>query len=334
MKKYYDPENTPLKFHKFFIYFLIPVALVTNVALIFSNISKVSVWNLTDLRVLDMVFNTLNMVYLVFMFNGLSNMKAYGWILVIIFTVGSIILSFFNMVTYFPNYPELFGAEIPSFILMLLSSGYYAKRKALFFKGSREKHPPMNVQPIGALNINNYHENQQIIEPIEIEAAEEVRNQDEVANQIIQPGRKFRVQSLIFNWVIIIALVISVVFAIINQRAAATARAEAIALKGEIQVKDSEMATLKSTIDSRKRDIAVLQSKVVSLESDVSWFTEKSSSDSEKLSFMDSHVVIVADDGSKLYHKYGCSRLNLSYFWIYNSEAAWDKGYRPCSYCN
>lgn len=53
-----------------------------------------------------------------------------------------------------------------------------------------------------------------------------------------------------------------------------------------------------------------------------------------ELSFWNEHAVIVADDGTKKYHKYGCEDLGLSYFWIYNSEAAEGMGYKPCSKCN
>lgn len=49
--------------------------------------------------------------------------------------------------------------------------------------------------------------------------------------------------------------------------------------------------------------------------------------------FFDKHAVIVPDNGSKLYHKYGCSGIGSSDFWIYNTEAASSKGYKPCSRC-
>jgi len=54
----------------------------------------------------------------------------------------------------------------------------------------------------------------------------------------------------------------------------------------------------------------------------------------DKAEFMNDYVVIVSDDGTKLYHKYDCSRLDLSYFWVYNTEAAEVEGYSACPYCN
>jgi hypothetical protein len=329
MKKYDDPENTPLKFHDFFIYLLIPFNIISNLILTLSVISEVSVWS--NSYILDIGIKIIDVVFVGFMFIGLFKRKTYGWVAVIIYAGIMSMAALVGIINNWSINPQILGDKIPVLIYMLLLAIYYIKRKALFLNGSQKK---PTVEPITELKNNSYQEQQIKIEPIESEETEELKKHDEVLNQIIQPKRNFRVQSVILNWVIIIALVISVLFAINNQRAAATARAEANSLKEQIQVKDSEMATLKITIDSRKRDIAVLQSEIKSLESDVSWYSAKSSSDSDKLSFMDSHVVIVADDGSKLYHKYGCSRLNLSYFWIYNSEAAWDRGYRPCSYCN
>jgi len=52
------------------------------------------------------------------------------------------------------------------------------------------------------------------------------------------------------------------------------------------------------------------------------------------LDFYEKHVVIVGDDGTKKYHKYGCDDLDTSYFWAYNIEAAKDRGYYACSKCS
>lgn len=52
-----------------------------------------------------------------------------------------------------------------------------------------------------------------------------------------------------------------------------------------------------------------------------------------KLYFFDTYAVMV-NSGSKKYHKYGCSDFDESYFWIYNIDAAEDKGYYACSKCH
>lgn len=54
-----------------------------------------------------------------------------------------------------------------------------------------------------------------------------------------------------------------------------------------------------------------------------------------KLNFYDNAVVIVGDDGTDVYHKYGCSKLDTSNgYWILNEEAADYRGYDRCSRCN
>ena len=60
---------------------------------------------------------------------------------------------------------------------------------------------------------------------------------------------------------------------------------------------------------------------------------EKNNLMSYEIAFYDRHVVFVADDGTKKYHNYSCEYLDLSYFWAYNTEAAEDRGYKPCSHC-
>jgi len=54
----------------------------------------------------------------------------------------------------------------------------------------------------------------------------------------------------------------------------------------------------------------------------------------DKVDFMNEFIVIVSDDNTKLYHKYGCSKLDLDSFWAYNIAAAIGEGYKACPYCN
>lgn len=57
-------------------------------------------------------------------------------------------------------------------------------------------------------------------------------------------------------------------------------------------------------------------------------------SSSEKSTFLDDYIVIVSAKNENLYHKYGCSELDLSEFWAYNTELAQSYGYTPCPKCN
>ena len=53
----------------------------------------------------------------------------------------------------------------------------------------------------------------------------------------------------------------------------------------------------------------------------------------DKATFMDSYIVIVGDDGTRKYHKYGCKKLYLDYFYVFNIDNARAQGYTPCKKC-
>ena len=52
-----------------------------------------------------------------------------------------------------------------------------------------------------------------------------------------------------------------------------------------------------------------------------------------KSKFMDSYVVFVENDGSGLYHKYGCDDFAQTSFWAYSRKLAEANGYTPCPHC-
>ena len=54
----------------------------------------------------------------------------------------------------------------------------------------------------------------------------------------------------------------------------------------------------------------------------------------DKADFMDTFIVLVEDDNTNLYHKFGCDRFKGDYFWAYNIDAAKESGFNPCPLCN
>lgn len=50
--------------------------------------------------------------------------------------------------------------------------------------------------------------------------------------------------------------------------------------------------------------------------------------------FVDNYVAFIEDDGTKNYHKFGCSEFKGEAFWIYNTQAAQKNGYSACPYCH
>lgn len=98
-----------------------------------------------------------------------------------------------------------------------------------------------------------------------------------------------------------------------------SAEAEAEEVKGQLATVEGE----KKKIESEKSDI---QNKYDELK-------EKHDGCGDKLDFFDEHAVVIADDGTGIYHRYGCSYLDVSSFWIFNTEYADYMEYTPCSHC-
>ena len=98
-----------------------------------------------------------------------------------------------------------------------------------------------------------------------------------------------------------------------------SAEAEAEEVKGQLATVEGE----KKKIESEKSDI---QNKYDELK-------EKHDGCGDKLDFFDEHAVVIADDGTGIYHRYGCSYLDVSSFWIFNTEYAEYMEYTPCSHC-
>ena len=74
--------------------------------------------------------------------------------------------------------------------------------------------------------------------------------------------------------------------------------------------------------------LEVLSTKINELERNIS-------SLEDELWFFCNKAEIVPDNGTETYHKWDCSRLDLSKgFWIFNTEYAEWMDYRECPYCH
>ena len=87
-------------------------------------------------------------------------------------------------------------------------------------------------------------------------------------------------------------------------------------------------------IASYEEQINKLHSTISSKTQELNKYKEKIAEFNKQIKFMDDHVAICPNDGSGLYHKYGCEHLDTSSFMIYNTEQAPNEGYSPCFYCS
>jgi hypothetical protein len=101
-----------------------------------------------------------------------------------------------------------------------------------------------------------------------------------------------------------------------------------------IESQDSQIQELQGDVDDQLTEIDELLGTIEELEISMEELYNQGSADMEKAYFMDDYVVIVPDDGTEMYHKYGCEYLDLSSFWVYNIDAAINMGYAACPYCN
>ena len=108
---------------------------------------------------------------------------------------------------------------------------------------------------------------------------------------------------------------------------------EVSALNSTVSSLNSDIAEKDSTISAQQRTINSQKNSIASLENDNSDLRMKNLRQLLDLSFYEEHAVVVPDDGTYTYHKYGCDDLDTSSFWIYNTEAAKSYGYKACPKC-
>lgn len=87
-----------------------------------------------------------------------------------------------------------------------------------------------------------------------------------------------------------------------------------------------EVAQLEKEVQKNKSLLSIREKRITELKKEVD-------ENSELLRLIDTSVVFVEDDGTNLYHKYGCYRFKGSRFWVFNVEAARDYGYYACANC-
>jgi len=94
--------------------------------------------------------------------------------------------------------------------------------------------------------------------------------------------------------------------------------------------KDEEIQQLQSDLDA----VQTLEADYAALQADYTELQDYVNGVSEKLDFFDRYAVIVPNDGSNIYHKYGCADCNISgEFWIFNIDYAEYLEYTPCPDC-
>lgn len=119
-------------------------------------------------------------------------------------------------------------------------------------------------------------------------------------------------------------VVVLLLFALASQRS--SHEAEIAKLNTRISELEDEAALLERANESYSNTVSNLRKNNTEMEDRISTLESE-------IRFYDNHVVFIGDDGTRKYHNYDCPYLDLTYFWAYNTEAAVDRGYKPCSHC-
>lgn len=89
-----------------------------------------------------------------------------------------------------------------------------------------------------------------------------------------------------------------------------------------------EVANLRTANNDHKTTITIQKKEIESLEYYKDFY-------SNYFDFCEEYVAVIGDDGTDIYHKYGCNRLDTSRgFWVVNNETAEYQGYTRCSHCH
>ena len=89
-----------------------------------------------------------------------------------------------------------------------------------------------------------------------------------------------------------------------------------------------EVANLRTANNDHKTTITIQKQEIETLESYKDFYHDY-------FEFCNDYVAVIGDDGTDLYHRYGCSKLDTSMgFWVLNNEAAEYRGYTRCSHCH
>lgn len=91
----------------------------------------------------------------------------------------------------------------------------------------------------------------------------------------------------------------------------------------------SELARL----EEENKQLLLLEEELEAQIKNLTATLEATKTHREKAAFLDTYVVFVENDGSRVYHTYDCARFSKKNFWAYSRKLAEAEGFEPCSTC-
>lgn len=315
MKTYSNRETAPLKYHSLFLYVGLPLSFISNILSTTAGFNKLTYE--TDLFayvLIDTVFALILVILAGITFCGLRKWKPYSWytihginLTIIIYSFILIGICFSLDLTAFSDLTEAFAKIIVS----ILVSIYYWKRKGLFFVSETtdaEKQKIISNESLSPVEENikestaeikpfeacKYEENNFIIENFTDKKAEEPKQK-----------KNFSKPFIIVSVLLVCSLIGNIY--LFNQNQNITLGADALISYWEDAYDDIYLTCyrLADELDDRLDEYYFFHDRAV-----------------------------ITTEQNRYYHRYTCKTLDLSYYWIHNTEYAIMQGYSPCPTCN
>lgn len=331
---YLDWFKTPLKWHKFLTYIVLPLSIIVSlVALVrWLELSKIiDSGTLALLNWIDIYFAFARIVLAVVALLGClpSRRKWYGpKCAIALYGISAVyaVICVWVGVSYFAPQTYIIqnlGIAVGSTVTAILTAFYYRKRRALFSPAAPVLDKPTITIPQASSITEPLHQDSDPENSLELlthlqQEIEQEKIEDAAKNTLNAIELPFvpKTRTAVLPWV----------FAAVFLAAGIGLGVLAGYYYSETTRLQTEYVRLETNYNEAIRVRNNLRQEVSNLEQ------EKSQTASE-LNFWRDFAVIVTEYGEK-YHTYGCQYIEGKTFWIYNVEAAIGFGYEPCSVCN
>ena len=101
----------------------------------------------------------------------------------------------------------------------------------------------------------------------------------------------------------------------------------------DMTTQKTELEQLTEENDTLKKENETLSDSVTTLTNTNKSLSALNVTYAAKAKFLDTYVVFVENDGTRLYHKYDCPQFARSSFWAYSRKLAESNGFTACPYC-
>ena len=316
-------ENTPLKWHKFLTFFLLPLGSILNVCQAILAISDIQNWTgiLIPVNIIDLIrFIACAILGITAIYGCLpSRRRWYGPKCAIILYAVLSIYSIYNIIAAYllsVADSEFISQNIANLISFSLTSGlmyiYYKKRRLLFSNSNISDQQRHVKQGTEIQCSKSEPENS-------VELLMEIQKDSESTDQDLRNGgdltsdekgllKRLKRARILFACSVVVILIITGVF---------------IYSRGNLLNK----------IDSMQTELDVIEENYERLKEQYNDIRSQKNEMQSELNFWQDYAVITTEYGEK-YHTYGCQYIEGRDFWIYNIAAAIGRGYEPCSVCN